>query len=439
MKQDNDKIVVTPELVAKFISGNVSFDEWVTVVAAMEKYPELKSIVESSRRIIEQFPIRHVLANPAAMTVSMRLRPLPAMRLAASGEANDCVVKCEQYVLEKRGGKSQYKELYKQAQRHDWLRSEGTPLYNIGRLLEMASLSVARQFNGSLDTICQELKSGCSIIVALNAERLYAGKRTRNKAEANHAVVVLEANTDDDYVEIYDPQSKQATDRYPVDIFMNAWRPAKCYFVSIIERGVRPYTPHPEYVARVKLPEQVASIADMLAENAHEIWAAGRQSEAKRKGAKAKPVEDPFMKPFHELSAAKRKTDYLSALNTIKLIYKLGFIIVRDKNAHIKYQPNAWTEDGRYIPRPIPVDDVNLPDDIAQLTEYIAENTHEEWAKQRFKEGWQFAPKTNKALKQSADLIPYCELLDSEKEYDRKMAMNTLKVLIKMGYRIEKA
>ena len=150
------------------------------------------------------------------------------------------------------------------------------------------------------------------------------------------------------------------------------------------------------------------------------------------------PYDDPFMKPFLELSKQKRKTDYLSALNTIKLLYKLGFNITQDKNAAVEYKPNVRAENGQYIPNPIDVDEVVLPKEIEELTEYIAENTHEEWAKQRIKEGWTFAPKTNKKLKQSFDLVPYCELLDSEKEYDRKMAMNTLRVLYKYGYIIKK-
>jgi hypothetical protein len=49
-----------------------------------------------------------------------------------------------------------------------------------------------------------------------------------------------------------------------------------------------------------------------------------------------------------------------------------------------------------------------------------------------------YGPKRDKEKKQSFDLIPYCELLDSEKEYDRKMAMNTLRVLYKLGYKIIK-
>ena len=279
---------------------------------------------------------------------------------------------------------------------------------------------------------------GCSIIVAIDTMSL---TNSNGKSEINHAVVVNYIDEDEDYVEFYDPQSDNPIDRYSIEDFLRAWEPAKNYFVSIIERGVRPYTPHPEYVDDIELPTDIMHIADILAENAHDIWAKDRLAEAEKKKAKGKdvdPYDDPYMKPFMELPSEKKTTDYLSSLNTIKLLYKLGFEIIKgDKTTSLEYKPNVPTADGQYIPQPIDVDDVTLPKEIADLTEYIAENAHEEWAKQRIKEGYKYAPKTNKKRLENADLIPYCELLDSEKEYDRKMAMNTLKVLYKLGYKIE--
>ena len=41
-------------------------------------------------------------------------------------------------------------------------------------------------------------------------------------------------------------------------------------------------------------------------------------------------------------------------------------------------------------------------------------------------------------MKKHPDLIPYFALSDSEKEYDRQMAWNTLKLLKKLGFSIEK-
>lgn len=436
-------IIISDELLVLFVEGRTTIEESAAILAAAKDDLDIRYYIETA---IEDgiFFKTHVAENasstPVCQLYNINIRQHPVMRAAASSEANDCVVKCEAFVLSKFRKDSQYKKLYKEARRHDWLRKEGTPLYNIGRLLELALLSVSRKFGGTLDEMQSELNGNCSIIVALNADRLLNPKK-RSSAVCDHAVVVTEINQDEGYVELYDPQSGNQTDRYSLDTFLRAWKPSKNFFVSIIERGVRPYTPHPEYVAHIKLPEDIVPIADMLAENAHEIWAKDRLAEAETKKAKGKnvnPYADPFMKPFHELTKRQRKTDYTSALNTIKLLYKLGFYITKDKTSEFEYQSNKRNEDGNYFPNPINVDDVVLPEKIAELTEYIAENTHEEWAKQRFKEGWTFAPKTNKKLKQSFDLVPYCELLDSEKEYDRKMAMNTLRVLYKLGFKIIK-
>ena len=436
------KINITERLLSLFLTGDTTPDETYAILKAARTDSDIALFLEVAEA--DGFFSFHIKSNHSAQPVcklfALNLRHLPVMRLAAITEANDCVVKCEQYILGQRGLQNRYEILAKQARFHDWLRKEGTPLYNIGRLLELAQLSVSRRFGGRLEDIQDELYGNCSVIVALNTDRL-ANPKSRSAAICDHAVVVTEMNKTDGYVEIYDPQSSNQRDRYTIDTFLRAWKPSKNFFVSIIERGVRPYTPHPEYVAHIKLPEEIVPIADMLAENAHEIWAKDRLAEAEKKKAKGEdvnPYDDPFMKPFHELSKQKQKTDYLSALNTIKLLYKLGFKITQDNNAVVEYKPNAKTSDGQYIPNPIRVDSVELPKEIEELTEYIAENAHEEWAKQRIKEGWTFAPKTKKKLKQSFDLVPYCELLDSEKEYDRKMAMNTLRVLYRLGYRIQK-
>lgn len=437
-----ERIYIDEELLTSFLSGYATPEETYAIIKASKSNPDIAFILDVAEAsgFFSQSPERNLSAQSVCKTFALHSSHLPVMRLAANTQANDCVVKCEQHVLNSRGKESQYKKLYNQARRHDWLKDEGTPLFNIGRLLELASLSVSRQFGGTIDSLLKELSGNCSIIAVLNAKRLSA-PNTRKSNVCDHAVIVLDVDMDASFIEIYDPQSENPSDRYSLETFLKAWKTSKNFYVSIVERGVRPYSPHPEYVAHIKLPEEIASIADILAENAHEIWAKDRLQEAEKNKAKGKdvnPYDDPFMKPFNELSKQKRKTDYLSALNTIKLLYKLGFELTTvDKKSALDYKHNVRTVDGQYIPKPINVDDVLLSNDVAALTEYIAENAHEEWAKQRLKEGWTFAPKTNKKRKQSFDLVPYCELLDKEKEYDRKMAMNTLKVLYKFGINIE--
>ena len=91
-----------------------------------------------------------------------------------------------------------------------------------------------------------------------------------------------------------------------------------------------------------------------------------------------------------------------------------------------------------YKPKPINTSHVQLPDDLLELTELLAENAHDNWAQQRMAEGWSYGPERSDAAKKHPDLVPYSDLPASEKEYDRKMAMETLKAIISLGYRIEK-
>ena len=91
-----------------------------------------------------------------------------------------------------------------------------------------------------------------------------------------------------------------------------------------------------------------------------------------------------------------------------------------------------------YTPNPICTDHVELPADLLELTEKIAENVHEIWAEGRIREGWSYGPARNDALKTTPCLLPYGELPEGEKEYDRKTAMETLKLIIALGYTITK-
>ena len=92
----------------------------------------------------------------------------------------------------------------------------------------------------------------------------------------------------------------------------------------------------------------------------------------------------------------------------------------------------------QYIPDPIDVSDVTLPNDIMELAELISKNVHEVWSKMRLEEGWVYGEKRNDDLKTNPCLVPYEELPEEEKAYDRNTALETLKLIVKLGYRLEK-
>ena len=92
----------------------------------------------------------------------------------------------------------------------------------------------------------------------------------------------------------------------------------------------------------------------------------------------------------------------------------------------------------KYRPSPIDTSRIQLPNDVMKLTEQLAKNTHEVWAHDRIAEGWTYGPERSDTTKRHPCLVPYEQLPESEKRYDRRTAMETLRMIMAMGYRIEK-
>ena len=91
-----------------------------------------------------------------------------------------------------------------------------------------------------------------------------------------------------------------------------------------------------------------------------------------------------------------------------------------------------------YTPQPLDTSDVSLPKELEHLVEQMAKNVHEVWAQTRISQGWQYGTERNDALKLHPCLIPYEKLPESEKEYDRNTSVETLKLILKLGFVIGK-
>lgn len=91
-----------------------------------------------------------------------------------------------------------------------------------------------------------------------------------------------------------------------------------------------------------------------------------------------------------------------------------------------------------YKPEPIDTTSTELSEDIMELSELLAKNTHDLWAKGRISEGWKYGPERNDTRKEHPCLIPYNELPENEKKYDRDISIEALKVILGLGYKIEK-
>lgn len=91
-----------------------------------------------------------------------------------------------------------------------------------------------------------------------------------------------------------------------------------------------------------------------------------------------------------------------------------------------------------YWPRPVETGDVVLPAELDDLVEEMAKNVHEVWAQTRIRQGWKYGEQRNDELKTHPCLVPYEQLPESEKEYDRNTSIGTLKLIVKLGFTISK-
>lgn len=91
-----------------------------------------------------------------------------------------------------------------------------------------------------------------------------------------------------------------------------------------------------------------------------------------------------------------------------------------------------------YKPEPVDTSDVVLTQDMLALTEQIAQNVHDVWAKGRIEEGWTYGAVKDSAKKTTPCLVPYDQLPESEKQYDRNTALETIRLIVKLGYTIDK-
>lgn len=92
----------------------------------------------------------------------------------------------------------------------------------------------------------------------------------------------------------------------------------------------------------------------------------------------------------------------------------------------------------KYKPQPVNTSDVKLPDDLTPLIEEMAKNVHEVWAQNRINDGWTYGTVRDDVKKQHPGLVPYEELPEREKEYDRTTSQETLKFILKSGFSISK-
>jgi len=264
---------------------------------------------------------------------------LPASAFAADDGNNLCDLECESHILESYGIKYDHNELSQESRRNYWLRYEGTPLFNIGKLLEMNGLFVSRVFNADLQSLTEAL-STCKVITVVNGDILL-NKPIDIMADdfnadncPNHAVVVESIDIDSGTATLFNPASENKKCIYPLELFLDAWSESKHYMLTVRPRKHEfEYCPQPIDTRNVVLNDDLKELVEFLSENAHDVWALTKFKKGYTYGPDDKQ-HNHFLKPYFMLTEEQKDQDRDNVIATIKLLKRLGYRILNINKMH---------------------------------------------------------------------------------------------------------
>ena len=267
---------------------------------------------------------------------------IPAGSIAADDGQNLCDFQCESFILRKEGKVVNDEGLAAISRRNYWLLAQGTPLFNMGRLMERHGLLVRRMFDVDLEKL-ENLLTDHNVIVVVNEDVLLQKEidilsDTFGLGEnPNHAVVVVSISKENNSVELYNPATDEMgnVSAYPLDVFVAAWEESKNYTVTArLKKTPYEYCPQPLDVSSVNINPELMELIELIAENAHDVCAvdkmnAGFEYAPKDENGNEQPGKyNHYLRPYEMLEEADKEPDRKMATQTIKLVKRLGFRLV---------------------------------------------------------------------------------------------------------------
>ena len=324
---------ISAEVLAAFLDGNATAQESKKIFAALAEDARLRELMHISQSV-----------DAELVLISQDCEFLPMTAMAATcNEENYCCLECEKYILRRLDIEFNEEQLLQNAIQNGWQKEKGTALHNVGRHLENKGLLVTRQYNASIEDIATALKENECVIVAVDGGELL-GNRADETIEdlvfgqiPDHTVVVLSLDERSNTITLFDPNSSNADDTYPIEQFKDAWNDSKNYLVTITSNSMKTYTPKPIDLSDVELTEDLNELREAIAENAHEIWAENRQAEGWTYGPQRddKLKQTPDMVPYSQLPEGEKEYDREMAMKTIKLLKKLGYDLIKREETEL--------------------------------------------------------------------------------------------------------
>ena len=324
---------ISAEVLAAFLDGNATAQESKEIINALTEDAELRELLHISQSVD---------AELGMAPQECEFIPMTAMA-ATCNEENYCSLECEKYILRTLNIEFDEEQLLQNAVKNGWQKEDGTALHNVGRHLESKGLVVTRQYKATVDDIANSLNENECVIVAVDGGELL-GNRADEKIEdfligqiPDHTVVVLSLDEKSNTITLFDPDSSNAEDTYPIEQFKDAWNDSKNYLVTITSNRMKTYTPKPIDLSDVELTEDLNGLREAIAENAHEIWAENRQAEGWTYGPQRddEKLLHPDMVPYSQLPEGEKEYDREMAMKTIKLLKKLGYDLIKREETEL--------------------------------------------------------------------------------------------------------
>ena len=324
---------ISAEVLAAFLDGNATAQESKEILGSLSEDAELRELFHISQSVDAELGV---------IPQDCEFIPMTAMA-ATCNEENYCCLECEKYILRNLNVEFDEEQLLQNAIQNGWQKQDGTALHNVGRHLENKGLIVTRQYNASIEDIATALKDDESVIVAVDGGELLGNKADEIIEDLvigqipDHTVVVVSLNPNNDTITIYDPNSSNVEDIYPLEQFKDAWNDSKNYLVTITSNSMKTYTPKPIDLSDVELTEDLNELREAIAENAHEIWAENRQAEGWTYGPQRDDQlkQTPDMVPYSQLPEGEKEYDREMAMKTIKLLKKLGYDLIKREETEL--------------------------------------------------------------------------------------------------------
>ena len=326
---DNKEYFISDDLLRKYIHGETSLQQTMYIAEALKADAKIRARQMDILREEE-------LAD-------RRGKEIPLEKAAAASADNLCDQQCEAYILQHFVHSETVDEKLAKPGSNRWLKQEGTPLHNMGRILEEEGMTVTRRYDCTREDLEKALERRIRLIAVVDN-----GMLRRGEAEGVfHAVVCTAVN--DYLVKLYDP-AEDAVVEYPLQEFMDAWACSRYYLVSATTDKLT-YDPHPMDLSDVELDEDLLELTEIIAENTHEVWGLARKEEGIIWGPVNDARHNQDMVPYCDLPESEKDYDRNTAMMALKLAKKLGFHLSRYGKETCRHCGGSISLDMRFCPQ----------------------------------------------------------------------------------------